>query len=265
MMHRAPASRSALRTIALIGGVCVVVGMDREGSAQGAPPPPPPAPTVAPAPPPPLHSAVTQGQPPPAQPPVAPPPGQQPSPQQPATNIAQPPYAAPPPPPPREEEVEEEEPRSRRARRRTTREPRPAKLDWKPGEVIPPGYEPRSGPSKKLLISGLVTAGSLYVGSSIAAYIGVFAGTTELAPLFAPVVGPFITIETASAEEAGAYLLVLNGLTQTAGLTLAILSAVVEDTWLSKLPTGLPLDDASGAPRIRANAGVAGGSFGIDF
>ena len=139
------------------------------------------------------------------------------------------------------------------------------KLEWKPGEAIPTGYEARSGPSKRLLISGLITFGSVYVGSSIAAYIGVFAGTTELAPLFAPVIGPFIAVETVGAEGAGAYLLALNGLTQTAGMTLSILSAFIDDTWLARLPTGMPLDDSAGAPRVRATAGFMGGSIALDF
>jgi hypothetical protein len=150
-------------------------------------------------------------------------------------------------------------------RRRGLRDPRPRKLEWRPGEVIPPGYESEEGPSKRFLVGGIVTLGSLYLGSSVAAYIAVFAGDTELAPLFVPVAGPFISIGTAETDGTASYLLVLDGIGQAAGLAMALVSAFERDTWLRRLPTGIPLEDEAAAPRLRASVGLGAGSMAIDF
>jgi hypothetical protein len=136
---------------------------------------------------------------------------------------------------------------------------------WEPGEAIPYGYEEREGPSLRFLIGGLSTAGALYVGSSIGAYITTFGGATEFAPLFVPGIGPFITIATADAENVGAFLLAIDGLGQLTGITLACLSAVVRDTWLQRIPTGVPLGDSADSSRVRVNAGLGHATIAVDF
>jgi hypothetical protein len=157
---------------------------------------------------------------------------------------------------------EDEAPRRRRSKARA---PRPKKLAWEPGEAIPFGYEEREGPSLRLLVGGLSSAGALYVGSSIAAYILTFGGETQFAPLFIPGLGPFITIGTADAEDTGSFLLAVNGLGQVAGITIACLSAVVRDTWLQRIPTGVPLSDSADSARLRVNAGLDHATFAVDF
>ncbi|MBL8742066.1 MAG: hypothetical protein JNK04_13255, partial [Myxococcales bacterium] len=173
--------------------------MDTSSDAQPVPAPPPPSATVAVPPPPegaqPAPSAVQAV-------PVAP--EAQPAP--PAEPEPFAPYASAP-----------------RDKRGNLFEGRPPRLQWKPGEVIPPGYEPVSGPSKRFLISGMIVGGAPYLGSFIAAYVSAIKGDgEEWGALFAPVVGPFIAIETGEAEDVGAYMLILDGLAQATGIGLTI-------------------------------------------
>lgn len=195
--------------------------------------------------------------------PVSPnaPPG--PAPPQPVVQAGAQPWAAPPPATPLTDlDDEDDAPRRRRPKARA---PRPRKLVWKPGEAIPFGYEEREGPSLRLLIGGLASAGALYVGSTISAYILTFGGQPQLAPLFVPGIGPFITIGTADAEDTGAFLLAVNGLGQLTGITLACLSAVGRDTWLQRIPSGVPLDDSVDAARLRFDAGLGQATFAVEF
>jgi hypothetical protein len=115
------------------------------------------------------------------------------------------------------------------------------------------------------LIGGMVSAGALYVGSTISAYILTFGGESQFAPLFVPGLGPFITIGTADAEDTAAFFLAVNGLGQLTGITLACLSAVVRDTWLQRIPSGVPLDDSVDAARLRFDAGLGQATFAVDF
>jgi hypothetical protein len=190
-------------------------------------------------------------------PPTAPPP---PSPwvQAPPPQVSPPASAAPVRPP----FVEEEEEPRRRSKRRP---PRPKKLVWKPGEAVPYGYEEQEGPSVKLLVAGLSTAGALWLGSSIYGYVATFAGETEVAPMLIPGIGPFITIATSDNEGIGTFLLALNGMGQVAGITIASLSAVFRDTWLQRIPAGIPLEDSADSARIRVDAGLGRASIALDF
>lgn len=239
--------------LAIATGVALVAATGSAGAQPAAPPPPPL---------PPMTAAPSASSVPTATPPQAPS-GGQPAAMQPAATQGPGTQAlAPAPPPPPRMEPDQDRPSGRR---RGLRDPRPRKLEWRPGEVIPPGYESEEGPSKRFLVGGIVTLGSLYLGSSVAAYIAVFAGDTELAPLFVPVAGPFISIGTAETDGTASYLLVLDGIGQAAGLAMALVSAFERDTWLRRLPTGIPLEDEAAAPRLRASVGLGAGSMAIDF
>lgn len=144
-----------------------------------------------------------------------------------------PPSAPPQAAPAADEPEEEEEPRRRK--RTPRRSSRPPKLAWRPGEAVPPGYTPESGPNKKLLIGGLVSFGTLYLASTITGYVTTIAGDGgAFGPMFIPVVGPFVTIATAEAEGVGTYLLALDGVGQAVGATLFCLSFPVHDHWLER-------------------------------
>ncbi len=139
------------------------------------------------------------------------------------------------------------------------RDPRPERLEWRPGEVVPPGYAPSSEPDYALLTSGAVVFGSGYVPSFIAAWVGTFSNEAGLAPLFVPVVGPLVTIGTAKAEEAGVYVLALDAALQALGASLFVVSFLDEHTYLERRDDPRASTARREAPmelRVRAGAGT---------
>jgi hypothetical protein len=116
----------------------------------------------------------------------------------------------------------------------------PAALPYEDGQSVPRGYRVRARPVKSLLIAGSITFGTTYLAS-------VLAGATVLAnglqdgkaasPLFAPVVGPFITIGTAGSGGATP-LLVLDGLVQLGGIVMLICGAAIEEKYLQRYAAG---------------------------
>ncbi len=100
----------------------------------------------------------------------------------------------------------------------------PRELPYEEGDPVPYGYRPETQIRKGLVIGGAVTLGSLYL---ISASIGSLANdidssSDQFTPLFFPVVGPFITIGTASSEGSGTFFLLIDGVGQSAGLAMLI-------------------------------------------
>lgn len=100
----------------------------------------------------------------------------------------------------------------------------PAELPYEEGDPIPYGYRPETRIRKGLVIGGAVTLGSLYL---ISASIGSLAkdidsSSDAFTPLFFPVVGPFVTIQTADSQGSGTFFLLIDGVGQTAGLAMLI-------------------------------------------
>jgi hypothetical protein len=225
--------------------LCVV----NQAEAQPAPAPPP-LPTASasaaqPLPPPPPPEAV-----PPAPPVVATSPDDMPTSQAPLMQ-------APPPLPP---QPLVSPPRDKRG---NLYEGRPTRLPWLPGEVVPPGYEPISGPSKRFLISGMIVGGAPYLGSFIGAYVAAIKGDGDAwGALFAPAVGPFIAIETGGAENVGAYLLILDGLAQTTGIALTIVAFVTKDHTLKRKREA---PNVPPAPIVTGDIGPTGASLKVEF
>jgi len=142
------------------------------------------------------------------------------------------------------------------------REALPRRLAWEPGEVIPPGYRPITSPDKGLLIAGLVTIGVGCLPAIVTGVIASLAGEGEaFGPMFVPVVGPFITVATAGAEDTGAYLLALDGLAQALGFTLFAVSFAVKDHALSRRFS----PSAAVAPEFSAALGKGGASLRVEF
>jgi hypothetical protein len=90
------------------------------------------------------------------------------------------------------------------------------------GRPAPAGYTAVKRKRKGLLIAGPVLLGTVYLYTSLAAAIGTDidnsngSSTSNIAPLFVPVVGPFIEMgETSSASLK--YLLAIDGAAQVAG------------------------------------------------
>jgi hypothetical protein len=118
-----------------------------------------------------------------------------------------------------------------------TRDPIPDRLEWRPGEVVPPGYSPIYKPGIGLLAGGLATAGTAYSATVLVAGVAASRGQAEpFAVLFLPVIGPLVAIESTRADPAGAFLLVFDTVAQTAGLTLFALSFYVRDYGLVRDP-----------------------------
>ncbi len=111
----------------------------------------------------------------------------------------------------------------------------PPTLNYEEGDPIPPGYEVRTRANRAMLITGGVLFGAPYLVSSLIAATIVSADSRsggDFAPLFIPAIGPFITIGTSSAEGAGTFWLVLDGLTQAAGITTFIVGLTRKDHYL---------------------------------
>ena len=118
----------------------------------------------------------------------------------------------------------------------------PATLPYLEGEAVPQGYQVKTRPVRSLVLAGAITVGLTYVGSALSAASLIAANSSEntgFAPLFAPIVGPFITIGTARASGAAALWLTLDGLGQITGATLMIYGLASEEKVLKRTPLGL--------------------------
>lgn len=101
----------------------------------------------------------------------------------------------------------------------------PRELDWEPGEPIPPGYRPGTKIRTGLVIGGAVTLGSVWLTNVVFASFFVSEGGGEAAPLFVPVVGPFIAIGTITPRDlggVGTFWLAFDGVVQAAGAAMLI-------------------------------------------
>lgn len=238
-----------LRSIAALG---VTVLAAQTALAQPAPtaPPPQPAPTFAPAPPPtglapapaptvaPTSSQRPQAAPAPTVPPpanwgsgIAPPPSAQPAPTvmpspYPAQPGAYPPpgYGYPPGGYPGWGSSSDEGPTAIGPDGR----PRllPLEMKYDPDKGVPPGYRLAEKRRSGLAIAGASIFGGLWIASAIAGGImedsGRWSGTHGW-PMYIPVIGPFITIESYNASAGGATPLVFDGIGQAAGLVMFII------------------------------------------
>jgi len=123
----------------------------------------------------------------------------------------------------------------------------PTTLSFEEGQTVPRGYALKSRSPRSLLVAGTLSFGTAYLASLIGAATALTANSTSgtsYAPLFVPVIGPYIAIGTAQASGAGAVWLVLDGLAQTGGATLFVYSLVAEEKYLSRKArdTGSALD-----------------------
>lgn len=92
-------------------------------------------------------------------------------------------------------------------------------IDWEEGEPIPPGYHTVKRTRKGLVIGGALTFGITYLVTALGGAIAADTGGGRGAALFVPVFGPYGMVgEDAGAT--GSFLLVLNSLTQAAGVTM---------------------------------------------
>lgn len=113
--------------------------------------------------------------------------------------------------------------------------PGPKKIDFVEGQETPPGYTLGTEARKGMVIGGAITFGTLYLLSAAAAASAQDdpALFDQRAPLFAPVVGPFIALGTEQPAATGSLALVVDGAGQAAGLALFIVGlAMPRKVWL---------------------------------
>jgi hypothetical protein len=102
----------------------------------------------------------------------------------------------------------------------------PSEMDWEPGQPIPPGFQPDTRVRLGFVLSGAVTLGVVWLGNVVVASLTLGNGNgSETAPLFAPVLGPFIAIGTigpSALTGLGVFWLAFDGVVQGAGAGLLI-------------------------------------------
>lgn len=114
----------------------------------------------------------------------------------------------------------------------------PATLPYEDGDPVPPGYEIKTRAVRSMLIAGATTFGAPYLVSLISAAV-IFASDSsgsQIAPLFAPIVGPFITIGTSRAGGPATFWLVVDGLAQTGGAIMFIYGLAAKEKFLKRTP-----------------------------
>lgn len=199
-------------------------------------------PVAQPAPPPTVAGPPTAA-PPPTAPPVAQPapPVADPNAVAPAQTATQPPY---PPHSERSRRYDDEGPDGRIR----GKEVRPRRLDYAPGEVIPPGYIEQDRNDRGLLISGIVVLSSFYGVSLVTAAVGSVEDREpeRWGPLLIPVAGPLISIATLETEGVGTYLMVLDAIGQATGVILFATSFGVRDHYLKRVEDGPNVSFAAG-------------------
>ncbi|MBI4952543.1 MAG: hypothetical protein HY908_10960 [Myxococcales bacterium] len=121
------------------------------------------------------------------------------------------------------------------------------KLPHVAGKIIPAGYELGEQPQRNLVLGGALGLGLTY-GLTLAVGAALVAGDNDGgAALFAPVLGPFIAIGTLGVTERGAVqdaaraMLVVDGLAQSASLTVLVLGFALPEDVLVRSELALSL------------------------
>jgi hypothetical protein len=118
--------------------------------------------------------------------------------------------------------------------------------DWQEGDPIPPGYHPVSRVRGGMIGGGAGMFGGPYLLSVLIAAIGTDVCNAEgtgctntLAPLYIPVVGPFITLGTAGGSATGDVFLVIDGILQATGVAMMIYGIAVPKVVLLRNDLGV--------------------------
>jgi len=115
--------------------------------------------------------------------------------------------------------------------------------DWHEGEPIPPGYHPSTRIRGGLVGGGAGLFAGTYLISVLVAAVGQDlradnGGANAAAPLFIPVVGPFITMGNVSGSATADVFLVIDGLAQAMGVAMFIYGLAVPKTVLVRNDLG---------------------------
>ncbi len=141
--------------------------------------------------------------------------------------------------------------------------------DWQEGEPIPPGYHPSTRIRTGLVAGGATMFGATYLISLLVAAIGqdsctavsTMGGvqcTNDAAPLFIPVVGPFITMGNVRDSATADVFLVLDGLLQVGGIAMFIAGLAWPKTVLVRNDLGKNKIHVTPTPMLGQNMAGAG-------
>lgn len=230
-----------LRSIAAFGVTALIVQTASAQPAPTAPPPPPPQQAPAPMPTVPPPATWGSGIAPPAQSAPsaqpAPVPTQPAQPGQPPAGVQPAPYPVPPPQYPAEAYPPGAMPPGGYPGWGPEQAPMvmgpdgrprllPLEMKYDPEKGIPPGYKLAEKRRTSLAIAGASIFGGLWIASAIAGGFIEDSGRWNGQhgwPMYIPVLGPFITIDSARASTAGATPLVFDGIGQAAGVAMFII------------------------------------------
>jgi hypothetical protein len=118
----------------------------------------------------------------------------------------------------------------------------PEELDYADGQNVPSGYHQETRVRKGLIIAGGATFGGTYLFSLLLAAAGQDSasnggGKNDLAPLFIPVFGPFITMGNSTSATADVFL-AIDGAAQAAGVAMAVVGLSMPKTILVRNDLG---------------------------
>ena len=140
----------------------------------------------------------------------------------------------------------------------------PRRLEYEEGDIILPGYELKSKPTKSLLTGGLVTFFVPYGLSAIFGAALLAEGgdreSAEFGPLVLPVIGPFITLgqnDDTSPDRYYSFFMLANGFTQATGAAM-IAAAILVPTQYLEFTDRIP-----GKPEV--SLGPASASVKLSF
>lgn len=109
--------------------------------------------------------------------------------------------------------------------------------DWEDGSPVPYGYRPVKRARKGLVIAGAVTFGSVYLTTALAGGIASDSGGRGTGTLLVPVLGPLFMLGYQESVTGG-FLLVLNMLAQSAGVTMFAVGLAMPRTTLARVSVG---------------------------
>jgi len=130
---------------------------------------------------------------------------------------------------------------------------RPRVLPYVEGDAIPPGYHRDTQIRKKLVIAGASVLGGLWILSMVGASVEYddrdgTGSEDDVLPLYAPIVGPFITMGTAKMEAFTTSILIIDGIGQVGGAALLIAGLAAQEDVLvrDKTPPALTVAPSFG-------------------
>ena len=121
---------------------------------------------------------------------------------------------------------------------------KPKYLPYTDGDPVPDGYVKDTRVRAGLVIGGAVlfavtygmtaASGGILSSAEEASIVGEEPDTEQFVPLYIPVAGPFIAIDSMEAEGAGVALLIVDGVAQTAGLAMFIAGLAAQEDVLKR-------------------------------